>query len=41
MKKFVSINVGDKADLIHTLVQSDVDQFIKLTGDDNKLHTDN
>ena len=41
MKKFVSINVGDKAELIHTLVQSDVDQFVKLTGDDNKLHTDN
>ena len=41
MKKFVSINVGDKAELIHKLVQSDVDQFVKLTGDDNKLHTDN
>ena len=41
MNKFGLINVGDKAELIHRLVQSDVDQFVKLTGDDNKLHTDN
>lgn len=38
--KFESIKVGDKAELIHTILQSDIDQFIELTGDDNKLHID-
>lgn len=40
MKKFDSIKVGDKAELIHVITQSDIEQFVKLTGDDNKLHVD-
>ena len=40
MKKFDSILVGDKADLIHVITQSDINQFVELTGDDNKLHVD-
>ena len=40
MKKFDSILVGDKAELIHVITQSDINQFVKLTGDDNKLHID-
>ena len=40
MKKFDSILVGDKAELIHVITQSDINQFVKLTGDDNKLHVD-
>ena len=40
MKKFDSILVGDKAELIHVITQSNINQFVKLTGDDNKLHVD-
>lgn len=40
MKKFESIKIGDKAELTHTITNSDIDQFVKLTGDDNKLHVD-
>lgn len=40
MNKFKSINVGDNAVLHHTITQNDIDQFVELTGDDNKLHID-
>ena len=40
MKKFESINVGDSAEITHTITQSDINQFIELTGDDNKIHID-
>ena len=40
MKKFDSIFVGDKAELIHVITQSNINQFVELTGDDNKLHVD-
>jgi len=40
MKKFESINVGDNAEITHTITQSDINQFIQLTGDDNKIHID-
>ncbi len=40
MEKFNSINVGDKAELKHVITQSDIDKFVALTGDDNKLHVD-
>jgi 3-oxoacyl-[acyl-carrier protein] reductase len=39
-RKFESIKVGDKAQITHIITQFDVDQFVELTGDDNKLHTD-
>ena len=40
MKKYHSILVGDKAELVHTITQSDINRFVELTGDDNKLHVD-
>ncbi len=40
MMKFDSILKNDKAELIHIITQSDINQFVELTGDDNKLHVD-
>ncbi|RYZ27550.1 MAG: SDR family oxidoreductase, partial [Sphingobacteriales bacterium] len=34
------INVGDVETLSHTITQEDMDKFVQLTGDDNKLHVD-
>jgi len=30
--------VGDKAELKHKITKEDIDKFVELTGDDNKLH---
>lgn len=40
MNKFKSIKVGDKAELTHTITPTDIEKFVDLTGDDNKLHVD-
>jgi len=40
MKTFKSIRIGDQAEITHVLTQEDIDQFVELTGDDNKLHVD-
>ena len=40
MNKFDSFKIGDKAEVIKKITTSDIDKFINLTGDDNKLHTD-
>ncbi|WP_457427536.1 SDR family oxidoreductase [Roseateles sp. P5_E7] len=40
MSKYASIAVGDKAELSHTITQQDIDHFVQLTGDDNRLHID-
>jgi 3-oxoacyl-[acyl-carrier protein] reductase len=37
---FAAIQVGDKAELSHTIAQEDVDAFAQLTGDFNPLHVD-
>jgi len=38
MKIFKSINVGDKAELTHKITKRDIEKFIDLSGDNNKLH---
>ncbi|HLF18648.1 MAG TPA: SDR family oxidoreductase [Candidatus Omnitrophota bacterium] len=40
MNRFESLKIGDKAELRHKITQSDIDQFVELTGDDNKIHVD-
>lgn len=40
MGKFEQIQVGDKASLKHIVTQQDLEKFVELTGDDNKLHID-
>ena len=40
MKKFDSINIGDSARISHTITSDDINKFVDLTGDDNKLHVD-
>ena len=40
MKKYEEINVGDQETLSHTITREDMDKFVQLTGDDNKLHVD-
>ena len=38
MTKYDSIQIGDVAEIIHLITQSDINEFVRLTGDDNKLH---
>lgn len=40
MKKYTEINIGDKETLSHTITKDDMNKFVQLTGDDNKLHVD-
>jgi len=38
--RYAEIKIGDSAEILHTITQKDVEKFVNLTGDDNKLHTD-
>jgi 3-oxoacyl-[acyl-carrier protein] reductase len=40
MSKYEDLNVGDKAELKHLITKDDINKFVELTGDDNKLHID-
>lgn len=40
MKKFDEIQIGDFAEIVHTITDADIKKFVDLTGDDNKLHVD-
>jgi len=40
MKRYSDINIGDKETLSHTVTKSDIEKFVELTGDDNRLHID-
>ena len=41
MNRYKSINIGDKAEITHIITLRDIEKFVDLTGDDNKIHTDN
>lgn len=36
--KYSEIKIGDKAELSHIITSDDIEKFVELTGDDNKLH---
>ena len=40
MSKYLEIAIGDTAEITHKLTQQDIEKFVDLTGDDNKIHTD-
>jgi len=40
MSRYLTINIGDIAEIKHTITQQDIEKFVDLTGDDNKIHTD-
>ena len=40
LKPFEDIQVGDTASLVRQITSADVDRFVELTGDDNRLHVD-
>jgi 3-oxoacyl-[acyl-carrier protein] reductase len=40
MSRFDEIKVGDVAELEHTVTKQDIERFVELTGDDNRLHID-
>ena len=38
--KYSEIKIGDEAEIKHTITSIDIEKFVDLTGDDNKLHVD-
>jgi 3-oxoacyl-[acyl-carrier protein] reductase len=40
MPRFEDIEIGDRAEITHVVTLDDVDKFVALTGDDNKIHVD-
>jgi 3-oxoacyl-[acyl-carrier protein] reductase len=40
MMKYNSINIGYCAEINHTITKDDINKFVDLTGDNNKLHVD-
>jgi 3-oxoacyl-[acyl-carrier protein] reductase len=40
MAIFEDIKIGDVAEIEHTVTISDIEQFVELTGDNNRIHTD-
>lgn len=40
MSRFDEIKVGEVAELEHTVTSKDIERFVELTGDDNRLHID-
>ena len=40
MSRFEEINIGDTAEIVHKITEMDIERFVELTGDDNKIHVD-
>ena len=40
MKSYDKIKIGQKAELTHTVKKSDIEKFVELTGDNNKIQKD-
>lgn len=40
MADYQKIRVGDRAEISHRITQQDLDKFVQITGDDNKMHVD-
>jgi 3-oxoacyl-[acyl-carrier protein] reductase len=40
MARFDEISVGDRAEVQHVITERDLQKFVELTGDDNRLHVD-
>ena len=40
MNKYDSISIGDQAEIQHKITKPDIDRFVELTGDNNKIHVD-
>ncbi len=40
MNRYSKINVGDTRNISHKITKEDIDKFVALSGDDNKLHVD-
>jgi 3-oxoacyl-[acyl-carrier protein] reductase len=38
MKHYSEIKIGDRESITHLITKGDIDKFVDLTGDDNKLH---
>jgi 3-oxoacyl-[acyl-carrier protein] reductase len=40
MRRISDIRIGERAELTHMITREDMERFVELTGDDNKLHVD-
>lgn len=40
MTRYEKINIGDVAEIKHAVTQKDIEKFVELSGDDNRLHVD-
>ncbi len=40
MDRYEEIKIGDHAELRHIITDKDIEKFVELTGDDNRLHVD-
>ena len=41
MSRYSKFKIGDNATIIHQITKEDIEKFVSLSGDNNKLHVDN